>query len=406
MNRAELAINGGPKVREEPMPYRKLFGENELEIVKRVFQDSWREGVDFGYQGKYEKMYTDEFCNFQGGGFADAVSSGTAAIYLSLKALEANGDIRPGSNVIVSPITDPGGVAPVIIAEMNPVIADSRSNSFNIGPDEFEEALTPNTRAAILTHAGGHPIDIKPILEIANSKGIKIIEDCSQAHGALYKGKRVGRFGDIAAFSTMFSKNHATGGCGGLVYTESENYYWLIRSLADRGKPFHSPDFDPKNPSEFLFPALNFNLDELSCAIGLSTLSKLQETIDRRYEIARKIDASLERSSVVFPCQPQLDCKPSLFFHTVEVAVDKLRVSKKEFVEAVAAEGIWINPHYRYVVSEWKWTLRYLQSKRNTPNAIDFRNRTFNILFTEQFTDAEIEDIIKGILKVESHYAR
>ena len=402
MSRAKLAINGGSKVRERPMPYRKLFGEEELESVIRVFHDSWQEGRDFGYQGKYEKLYTDKFCEFQGGGFADAVSSGTAAIYLALKAL----DIQHGSNVIVSPITDPGSAAPIIIAGMNPVVADSSPNSFNIGPDEFEKALTSNTRAAILSHIGGHPIDMEPILEIAQARGIKIVEDCSQAHGALYKGKRVGRFGDIAAFSTMFSKGHSTGGCGGLVYTENEDYYWLIRSLADRGKPFRNPDFDMKNPSENLFPALNFNLDELSCAIGLSTLSRLQEIIDKRYEIAIKLDAALEESSVVFPCHRQPDSKPSLFFHTVEVTVNKLRVSKREFAEAVAAEGIWLNPHYNFVVSEWKWMQRYLPDNQKIPNAIDFRNRTFNILFTELFTDMEIEDIIKAILKVESHYAR
>ena len=267
---AELAIHGGSKIRTKPLPYRKLFGEAELEAVKQVFEDSWREGWDFGYQGKYEKLYTDSFCQFQGGGFADAVSSGTVANYLALKAL----DIEPGSDVIVSPITDPGGVSPVIIAGMNPVIADSRPDSVNVGPEQFEEALTPNTRAAIVTHVGGHPVELEPMIEIARTKGIKIVEDCSQAHGALYKGKRVGRFGDIAAFSTVFAKTHATGGCGGLVYTENEDYYWKARSLADRGKPFHSADFDPKAPSAFLFPALNFNLDELSCAIGLSTLSR------------------------------------------------------------------------------------------------------------------------------------
>ena len=400
---SELAVHGGPKVREKPLPFRKLFGQAELEAVKQVFEDSWQEGWDFGYQGKYEKLYTDSFCQFQGSGFADAVSSGTAANFLSLKAL----DIEPGSDVIVSPVTDPGGVAPVIISGMNPVIADSRPDSFNIGPEQFEEALTPNTRAAMVTHVGGHPIELEPIIEMATTKGIKIAEDCSQAHGATYKGKRVGRFGDIAAFSTVYAKPHATGGCGGLVYTENEGYYWRIRSLADRGKPFHSPDFDPKAPSEFLFPALNFNLDELSCAIGLSTLSRLQETIEKRSEIARKIDAALlERSSVVFPCNTLPGCQPSPFFHTVEVATDRLRVSKKEFAEAVRAEGIWINPHYDYVVSEWKWVQPYLKHETRTPNARNFRNRTFNILFNERFTDEDIEDMILSIRKVEASLAK
>ncbi len=403
MNRTELAINGGSKVRKTPLPYRKLFGENELDIIRRVFEDSWREGKDFGYQSKYEKLYTDKFCEFQGGGFADAVSSGTAAVYLALLSL----NIASGSDVIVSPVTDPGSVAPIIIQGMNVVIADSQPNNFNIGPDEFEKALTPNSGAAVLSHIGGHPIDIAPILEIANSRGIKIIEDCSQAHGALYKGEKVGRFGDVAAFSTMFSKNHATGGCGGIVYTQNEDYYWLVRSLADRGKPFHSSGFNPGNPTKFLFPALNFNLDELSCAIGISTLSRLPETIVKRYEIVRKINKFLEaESSVVFPCRTEPECEPSVFFHTVEVAVDKLKVSKKEFAEAVMAEGIWINPHYEYVVSEWKWVQKYLQHNEKTPNAIDFRNRTFNILLNERFSDTDIQDIVDSILKVESALTR
>ena len=398
-----LAIDGGPKIREKPLPYRKLFGEAELRIVERVFEDAWQEGVDFGYQGKYEKLYTDDFCKFQGGGFADAVSSGTAAIYVALMAME----LEAGSDVIVSPVTDPGSIAPVIIAGMNPVVADSRPGSFNIGPDEFHDALTTNTSAAILTHVGGHPIQMDSIMEIANSKGIKIIEDCSQSHGAIFGGNRVGCFGDIAVFSTMFSKNHATGGCGGLVYTRNEDYYWQVRSLADRGKSFDDPGFDPKNPSMSLFPALNFNLDELSCAIGFSTLSRLQGTIDKRLEIADKIDEALSESSVVYPCWRLPNSRPSVFFHTVMVDTGRLKVSKERFAQAVSEEGIGVNPHYKYVVSEWEWMQMYMTEKNVVfHNATKFRNSSFNILFNERFTDKEVQDIIRSILKVESHYVK
>ena len=96
-----LAINGGPKVRDKPMPSRRLFGASELEAVREVFRDSWDCGIDFGYQGKYEKRYTDKFCEFQDGGYADAVSSGTAGIFVALKAL----DLEAGSDVLVSPVT-------------------------------------------------------------------------------------------------------------------------------------------------------------------------------------------------------------------------------------------------------------------------------------------------------------
>jgi dTDP-4-amino-4,6-dideoxygalactose transaminase len=403
--KAKLAIHGGPKVRTTPLPYRKLFGPKELKSVLRVFHESWERGWDFGYQEKEEELYTRSFCDFQGGGYADAVSSGTGGIYLALQALR----LKPGSDVVVSPVTDPGGLNPVIVAGFNPVPADAAPGSFNIDPAAFEKAITKNTRAALLTHLGGHPIDMDPIMAVARARGISIIEDCSQAHGAIYKDRKVGCFGELAVFSTMFRKMHATGGCGGLVYTRSEELYWRLRSLADRGKPFNDPKFDlsaPYNPWEFQFAALNFNIDEVACAIGRSTLSRLQATIDARNKIAQKIDRALADSRTVSPCDHRSDCVPSLYFHTVKVDADRLSVSKEEFAKAIAAEGIWINPDYRNVVAEWPWVKKYLAGNQTTPNASDFRRRSFNVLFNEKFGAREIADIIESILKVESHFSR
>ncbi|OGW74189.1 MAG: hypothetical protein A2484_07605 [Nitrospirae bacterium RIFOXYC2_FULL_44_7] len=398
-----LAIHGGSKVRNKPLPYRRLFGEKELDMVRQVFEDSLETGVDFGFQGKYEQMLAEQFCKFQEGGFADGVSSGTAAVYIALQALE----IKSGSDVVVSPVTSPGSIMPVAVSGCNIIIPDSNPDAFNISPEEFEKSLTPNTKAVVLTHLGGQAFDIEPIKEIAELHGIKLIEDCSQAHGAIYKGKRVGCFSDIAAFSTMFSKTIGTGGCGGMVYTNNEDYYWKVRSYADRGKPFNTPNFDNKNSTEYLFPALNFNLDELSSAIGVSVLSRLQKIIDKRLEIARKIDRALDASSVVSPANLSLpESVPSVFFHTVVVDTEKIRVPKKEFAKAVGTEGIWVNGDYRDIVSEWKWIQKYLGRKVETPNAVDFRNRTFNILFNERFSDQEVEDIIECILKVEKYYKK
>jgi perosamine synthetase len=401
---SQLAIHGGPKVRTRPFPYRKLFGEAELAAVVRVFKDAWRRKRDFGYQEGCEARYTDAFCQFQGGGYADAVSSGSAGIYLSLAALE----IPPGSEVIVSPVTDPGGLYPVVIAGLRPVVADAKPHSFNLAPEAFARAITPQTRAAVLTHLGGHPMDMAPIMEIAQAHGVRVIEDCSQAHGASYHGTKVGCFGEVGVFSTMYRKMHATGGCGGLVYTRDRELYWRLRSWADRGKPFHDASFDlsaPYNPWAFQFPALNFNNDEISCAIGLSTLSRLPATIAARGRIADQIDAGLSQSKVVSPCACQPGCVPSLYYHTVKVNVARLKVPKREFAEAIAAEGVWINPDYRNVVAEWPSLKPYLGG-RKTPNATRFRQQSFNILFNERFTRTDVADIIQCILKVERQLAK
>lgn len=401
MKKNDLAIHGGTKVRSEPMPFRKVFGEDELKAVTRVFHESWQEGVDFGFQNRFEEEFTTSFCRFQGGGFADAVSSGTAAVYLAIKALE----LEPGSVVIVSPVTNPGGVMPVAVQDVKLALPDAAPGRFNLSVDEFEKAITPETRAAVLTHLGGDAIDLAPIIDIARARNIRIVEDCSQAHGTIYRGKRVGTFGDIAAFSTMYSKTLATGGTGGIVYTENEELYWKVRSHADRGKPFDRPGFDLKNSREYLFPALNFNQDELSCAIGTSVLGKLQGIIDSRHEIAGKIDLALASTAAIRPAGLELpDSRSSVFFHTVVMDLEKISVSKKEFVDALAAEGISINGDYRDITCEWGWIPECTVNFAPTRNAVNFRDRTFNILFNEHFTDREVDDILTAIKKVEAVY--
>lgn len=401
MTHEKLAIHGGPKVRATPLPGRRLFDEEALQAVTRVFEASWASGVDFGFQGPFEEEFTARFSAFQGGGYADAVNSGTSAVYLAVKAL----DLPPGSGVIVSPVTNPGGVMPVAVQEVRLIIPDAALDRFNLSAKEFEAAITPETRAAVLTHLGGHAIDLDPILTIAKERGIKIIEDCSQAHGTLYKGRRVGTFGEIAAFSTMYSKTLATGGTGGVVYTQNEEYYWRIRSLADRGKPFQRPGFNFKNTTEYLFPALNFNADEVSCAIGSAILPRLQAIIDRRHQIAAQIDQALMETKTVRPAALELpESTSSVFFHTVLLNLDRLTVSKQAFVEALAAEGIWLNGDYRDITCEWQWIPEYTINFRKTPNALAFRDRTVNILFNERFTAREVDDLIRAIQKVEAAY--
>lgn len=398
---SQLAINGGPPVRTQPPPRRILFGEAELEAVKRVFEHAWESGRDFGYQGRFEDEFTRAFCEFQGGGFADAVSSGTAAVFVALQAL----DLPKGSDVVVSPITNPGSVCPAVLLGHRLVVADAAPGLPVTGPEEFERALTAETAAAVITHAGGFPCDMPGIMDIAKTHGLEVVEDCSQAHGALCGEIKVGRFGSIAAYSTMFSKTLSTGGCGGLVYTLDEDLYWRARSCADRGKPFDDPEFDFRNVPAYRFPALNFNLDEMSCAIGRSVLSRLPGILAGRRDIAARIDTRLgNETRVVKPVPAREGFVSSVFYHPVAVDTSRLNVSKREFAEAVAAEGIWINPHYREIVAEWPWLREHCACPPETPNAVAFRDGSFNLLLHERFSSSDIDDILAAIKKVEAAF--
>lgn len=396
-----LAIDGGTPVRRRPFPGRGLMDRAARNAALAVFDAAERSGLDFGYEGPFERRYTAAFARMQGGGYADAVSSGTAAAYVALAAL----GLKRGGEIVFSPVTDPGPVSAAILLGHRVRPADAAPGSFNVGVAQFEAALTPRTRAAVITHLGGAPAPIAEIAALARRRGIPLIEDCSQAHGALYRGRPVGSFGRIAFFSTMFSKNHSTGGCGGVVYTRERALHWRARGHADRGKPFGVAGADLRDPGSNLFPAMNFNQDELSCAIGAATLAKLPAAMRRRAALARRLDARLARSRVVRPMPWPEGSRPAPFFRTLLVDAARLKVGKAAFARAVAAEGAWINPDYGHVVAQWPWTRPYLAGGR-TPNAEKTRAAAINVLFTERFTERDMDDVAECFLKAEAALAK
>jgi dTDP-4-amino-4,6-dideoxygalactose transaminase len=401
LEKGSLAIYGGAKIRSEPMPARNAFGGEVLQIIEELVEHYKARNIDFGYQDTYERLYTEAFVRYlEVDGFADAVSTGTAALFVAIAALQ----LPPGSHVIVSPITDPGTISAIILNQLVPVLADSSPNSYNMGAEQFEQRISDKTRAVVVVHAAGKAAPVDAIAQIAQEKGIYVVEDCSQAHGAKLNGKKVGTFGDIAAFSTMYRKAHATGGCGGVIFTRSQQLYNLVRAFADRGKPFERPDFNEKNPTTFLFPALNLNLDEVSCAIGLKSLEKLDDTIKKRITFLQKLNAAIKtHSKVCFPSSISSDDSP--FFYPVFADTTKISCSKKEFAQAIETEGVSLNPDYMYVVSEWPWVQPYLADRFDCQNAVVTRQSSFNILLNENYGIKEVEDILAAILKVEQVYS-
>ena len=289
-----LALDGGPKVRSTPLPPRHLFGVEEKEAVMRLFDEAIAKGSHLlGYNGPQEEAYGKEFAEMLGGGFADGVNSGTNAVYVALRALE----LEPYGEVIVSPISDPGGIMPVALCNLIPVSADSAPGSFNTSAGQIAARITPRTRAILVAHISGIPVDMDPVLELARKHKLPVIEDCAQCHGAKYKGRQLGSLGAIAAFSTMFGKHHATGGQGGVVFTKDERLYWKVRQHADRGKPFGvtltggagAGVGAAASAGGNLLAALNCNMDELHACIGRVQLRKLPENVRKRRAFAQQV---------------------------------------------------------------------------------------------------------------------
>ncbi len=411
---AKLAIDGGEKVRKTPFPPRRLFGEEEKSAVIALFDRSIETGEAFGYNGPEEQSYEKEFSEFMGGGYADLVNSGTSAIFVALGAL----NLEPLSEVIAPPITDPGGVMPIPMLNCVPVIADTNKNSYNMGPDQIEAVITERTKAIVVAHIFGEPADMDPIMEIARSKGLFVIEDCAQAHGALYKGRLVGTFGDLSAFSTMSGKHHATGAQGGVVFTKNADLYWEAKRFADRGKPFNT------SFSSNVRMGLNLNSNELSATIGRVQLRKLPRIIEGRRNFVRSLAEKIkDLKSVTFGWMPD-NCQSSYWYIRMHIDLDKLTVSKDQFVNALSAEGIPCFASYRHIPSEAKWFVeKATYGKSGYPwtdpnykgdrnpnfslrNCIEAVETHFNLVVNENYGEQEAIDYASALYKVESAYLK
>ncbi len=392
--RSALAIDGGSKIRETPMPARFALGPAEREWVDKVFAHYAPLGIDPGYQGHFEELYCAAFARFMGGGHADAVATGTSALYVALAAL----GLPAGSEVLVSPITDPGSISAIVLNGLVPRLVDSAPGSYNVDAERVRERIGPKVRAAMIVHSTGQAADIAPIAALLREKGIALLEDCSQSHGASRDGAKVGTFGDIAAFSTMYRKAHVTGASGGVVYARDRAVFERALAHADRGKPRWRADFDDRDPSNYLFPALNHHTDEISCAIGIASLERLPRTIAARLAYVRGVCAGLAGNNAVRP-RAYSDAD-SPFVHPVFVDLPGGAAAKKRFAEAVRAEGIPLNPHYMYVVHEWPWVRPHLADAFDCPNATAARDASFCLYLNENYGPAEAADTVAAIDKV------
>lgn len=381
------------------LPTRFAYGENEIKAISDVLKYYQNKDEDPGYQGYFENKFCDEFSAFMRGGYTDAVATGTASIFIALQALQ----LPKGSDVLISPVTDSGPLNCIILLGLNPVVIDSKKGSYNIDLEQFKKRITPNTTALLLIHTGGEPVEeIKLIVKEAHIKGIKVLEDCSQSTGALIEGQKVGTFGDIAAFSTMYRKNLIAGSCGGLIFTKNKDLYHLVLAYADRGKQIWRTDLNQNDPNNALFPALNLNTDEISCAIGSSSLQRLQDTIDKRIEFLDYFIPLLkEKSKVCSPYRFTKDFSP--FFFPIFVDTNKLTCTKIEFANALAEKGVANNVHYGCVISEWKWAKNYYNDDFKTINAMEVKNTSFNLFLNEKYTQEEANFIINTIITLEEN---
>lgn len=392
-------------------PPRNALGIDEKKSINHVIKYYKKKKVDPGYQGYFEKKLCKKFSLMMGGGFTDACSSGTAATFIAISAL----NLKRGSEVLISPVTDSGPLNALILLGLKPKLIDSSPNSYNVSATQFLKRISKKTKAAIIMHIGGETSDIYKICIEAKKRNIKIIEDCSQApfaksiwskkHFTKCNNNFVGSYGDISFFSTMFSKTISSCGSSGLVFTKNKKLYHNVLAHADRGKPVWKQNINLKDPSTALFPALNFNSNEFSSAITLASLNRVKKTIKNRVNFLIKLNSHLDKSKICYINFKKFSLF-SPFYISISLRTNLLKVNKLKFVDEIKKEGVPLLNSYGCVISEWKWAKKYLQDKFITKNAINFKRKSFNLFLNENYGLKEVKFIISKIIKIEKKYSR
>jgi perosamine synthetase len=240
--------------------------------------------------GPRVEKFEDDFSNYCGVTHATAVSSGTAAIYLALKAL----DIRPGDKVACPSLSFIATATPILHLGAEPVFVDV-GDDYNMDMADLARKLTPEIKCVIVVHLYGQIADMEKLLELKKKHGFFLIEDACQAHGAEYIGKKSGSFGDIACFSFYPSKNMTVAGDGGMVLTKE-------KELDIRLKAFRNHGIIPgPGTNKYLSNSLGFNfrMSEISAAIGIVQLRKLDQWIDARRRVAGQYHQYLPKELIL-----------------------------------------------------------------------------------------------------------
>lgn len=413
----KLALFGGKPVRTTPLPTvdnrsGRNIGDEEQSLLKEVVES----GSLFRYSGKMVSRFEEEFARFLGVKHAIASTSGTAALHVATGAV----DLGPGMEVMTSPITDMGTLIAILGQNAIPIFADLDPETLTLDIADVRRKMTDKTRAILPVHLFGLSSDMAALGELAEEKGLTLIEDCAQAILAECKGRLTGTIGDLGCFSLQQSKHMFTGD-GGIAVTNDEE-------LARRAELFMDKGWNRSTVGPRTYTTLGFNyrMNELQGAVALAQLGKVKWVVERRRTVATSLTKKLHNIEGITPQKVPNGYEHSYWLYALKVDLSVFGVSLQGIVKALAAEGIpasagyiglplymmpifterrgyggtgcpWICPLYGREVS-------YRQGL--CPQAEAILNQLVTLPCNEYFTEEDVDDIASALAKVLEYYRK
>ena len=336
----KLALHGGQPAIDCPLPADSTIGDAEFDAVRRVFQNGSLSGF-YGSWGKeflggvevkhFERAWAERFCIPH----VVSVNSATSGLYAAMGAL----GISPGDEVIVPPLTMSASVMAPLIYGGIPVFVDIEPETFCLDVAKVAAAITPRTRAIIAVNLFGHPARLHELASLARSSGIALVEDNAQGPLASESGSYAGTVGDIGVFSLNYHKHIHTGE-GGMCVTRDPGLALRLQAIRNHAENIVAPAEigDPVNMIGF-----NYRMTEMSAAVGIAQLDRIETEVSRRQRLAEGLSAGLAGLEGVTPPMVRTACRHVYYAWAARLDEVRLGVSREKFSQALSAEGF---PHF------------------------------------------------------------
>lgn len=394
----KLAIHGGTPIREHKISYgRQCIEEDDIQAVTDVLKS------DYLTCGPKVDELERALCDYTGAKYAVAVSNGTAALHCACIAA----GIGPGDEVITTPITFAASANCVLYCGATPVFADIDPDTYNISPKSIREHITEKTKAVVAVDFTGQVVEIEEIRKICDEYHLLFIEDAAHSIGSSYDGKMVGSLADITTFSFHPVKT-VTGGEGGAVLTSRKDLYDKIYLAHVHGITHDAAQMMEDHPEGWYYEQVslgyNYRLTDFQSALVLSQLNKIQRFKARRRQIVNRYNEAFSGipQLIVQKEIPQSDTCRHLYI--LRLALDRLKCSRLEFFNALAAENV--QPQVHYVPVYWFPHYQKLGFQEGCcPVAEKVYEGIMSIPLYPAMTDQDVEDVIRAVKKVVEQYA-
>ncbi len=368
------------------------IGETEIAEVVASLRSGW-----LGTGPKVARFEGD-FAAYARAPHAVAVSSCTAALHLSMLAL----DLQPGDEVVTTAMTFAATVNAIIHAGATPVLVDIDPETTNIDPAALAAAIGPRTRAVLPVHFAGRPCDMAAIMALCRRHGLALIEDCAHAIETEYRGEHAGTFGDFGCFSFYVTKNVVTGE-GGMVLARREEDAARIKVLAlhgmskDAWRRFSDEGYRHYYVTECGY---KYNMTDLQAALGIHQLARVEGNHGRRQRVWERYQEELAGLGLGLPAEPEPSSRHAMHLYTIMIDAQRCGITRDDFLEAMTREGIGVGVHYLSIPEHPYYRERFGWRPGEYPAAWTVGRQTVSLPLSPALSDEDVDDVIRAVRRV------